>query len=386
MDNTSYLELDASALHNNFEYIRNRLSERTTLSHVIKGNAYGHGVGQFVPLAMKYGARHFSVFDSFEAYELKQCLGEHPARIMIMGMIFDEQIEWAIENDIEFFVFELHRLKRALATARKMKKPALIHLELETGMNRTGLEKGYWPTVARLLKEYEDCVELMGFCTHFAGAESIANHIRIRRQIKRFRNGVSRFNEHGVKAHYHHTACSAAFMRFPQTHMDMVRIGIMQYGFWPSMETYIATEGASENPSDPLRRVISWKSTVMSTKRVDKGDYIGYGTSFLATQDMVVAAVPVGYGHGFSRSLSNSGRALVRGERVPVIGTVNMNMMVLDVSNLDNVETGDEVVLIGQQGERRIDVSSFSDYSDQLNYELLTRLPKDIPRYVVNAS
>lgn len=386
MDNTSYIELDGAALHNNLEYIRNRLPENTILSHVVKGNAYGHGIDQFVPLALRYGAEHFSVFDSFEAYHLKKCLGDHPARIMIMGMIFDHQIEWAIEQDVEFFVFELHRLKRALATARKMGKPARIHLELETGMNRTGLEKSYWPTVARLLKEYDDCVALMGFCTHYAGAESIANHIRIRRQIKRFKSGVKRFGENGVEARFLHTACSAAFMRFPQTHMDMVRIGIMQYGFWPSMETYIATEGASENPSDPLRRVISWKSQVMSTKRVSKGDYIGYGTSFLATQDMVVAAVPVGYGHGFSRSLSNSGRALVRGVRVPVIGTVNMNMMLLDASHLDNSETGDEVVLIGEQGDQRIDVSSFSDYSSQLNYELLTRLPQDIPRYVVNAS
>ena len=122
----------------------------------------------------------------------------------------------------------------------------------------------------------------------------------------------------------------------------------------------------------------------MSVKNVKQGEYVGYGTSFLATSDLKVASVPVGYSHGFSRSLSNQGRALVRGQRVSVIGIVNMNVMMLDVSQLDHVEKGDEVVLIGKQGDMSISVSSFSDYSDQLNYELLTRLPHDIPRFIVH--
>lgn len=385
MDNTSYIEIDSAALRNNVRYLRNRLDPECTLSHVIKGNAYGHGVKEFVPLLLQEGASHLSVFDSFEAWEVRQCCPDPSVHIMIMGMVHEHHLEWCIENDVEFFVFELKRLQLATAAARKVGKPARVHLELETGMNRTGYPKSKWPAVARHTKENWKDLEVMGFCTHFAGAESIANHIRIRRQIKRFRRGVERFNTSGIVASKHHTACSAAFMRFPQAHMDMVRIGIMQYGYWPSMETYIATEGSTENPIDPLRRVISWKSEVMSVKKVYKGEYVGYGTGFLATQDMTVATVPVGYSHGFSRSLSNAGRALVRGVRVPVIGTVNMNMMMLDVCNLANVETGDEVVLIGNQGDQTIDVASFSDYSNQLNYELLTRLPRDIPRYVVNA-
>lgn len=385
MDNTSFIQIDAAALRNNVRYLRNRLEADCTLSHVVKGNAYGHGVKLFVPLLLKEGAKHLSVFDSFEAYELRQCCSSSEAQIMIMGMVHEHHLEWCIEQEIEFFVFELRRLRLATEAAQKVGKPARVHIELETGMNRTGYPKSKWPAVAKHIKENRENLVVKGFCTHFAGAESIANHIRVRRQIKRFRNGVERFNSNGIKAPIHHTACSAAFMRFPQTHMNMVRIGIMQYGFWPSMETYIATEGSTENPRDPLRQVMSWKSLVMSVKKVNKGEYVGYGSSFLATQDMTVATVPVGYSHGFSRSLSNAGRALIRGLRVPVIGTVNMNMMMLDVCNLSNVETGDEVVLIGTQGDQTIDVASFGDYSNQLNYELLTRLPKDIPRYVVNA-
>ena len=122
----------------------------------------------------------------------------------------------------------------------------------------------------------------------------------------------------------------------------------------------------------------------MNIKHVKQGEYIGYGTSYLATSDIKVATVPVGYGHGFSRSLSNQGRALVRGMRVTVVGIVNMNMMMLDVTGVDGAERGDEVVMIGTQGDLSLSVSSFSDYSDQLNYELLTRLPHDIPRRVVD--
>src|SRR5690606_6387956 len=126
------------------------------------------------------------------------------------------------------------------------------------------------------------------------------------------------------------------------------------YGFWPNMETYITTIRPGRDHADPLRRVINWKSFIMSLKKVRQGDYIGYGTSFIAASAMTIAAVPVGYSHGFRRSLSNQGRALVRDRRVPVVGTVNMNMMLLDVSSLPEVEKGDEVVLIGNQGDLHI--------------------------------
>lgn len=138
----------------------------------------------------------------------------------------------------------------------------------------------------------------------------------------------------------------------------------------------------SPEAKDPLQMVISWKSRVMNLKEVKKVEFVGYGTTYLATQDTKVAAVPVGYSHGFSRSLSNAGRALVRGVRVGVIGVVNMNVMMLDVTHVDGIETGDEVVLIGNQGDQNISVSSFSEYSDQMNYQLLTRLPQDTPRYI----
>lgn len=383
MRNTSLIELSQSALANNFAYLRSKLKPGVVLSHVVKGNAYGHGIEQFVPMAVAEGARHFSVFDAHEAYLLYHCQNE-PIDILIMGMIGDEQLEWVIEKGLQFYVFEESRLWRSIATAKKLGTKARIHVELETGMNRTGFERKDWSRVMEIIAKHQQHLILEGLCTHFAGAESIANHIRVRKQLKNFRKGAKLFHTAEMEVKSLHTACSAAFIRFPGTHFDMVRVGIMQYGFWPSQETYIATEGVRVNPVEPLQRVISWRSRVMNVKRVRKGEYIGYGTSYLASQEMTIATVPIGYSHGFSRSLSNTGRVLIRGSRVSVIGLVNMNAMTIDVSHLDHVDTGDEVVIIGQQGDQEVSVASFGDFSSQLNYELLTRLPQDIPRVVVN--
>lgn len=381
MDNTSYIEISRSALENNLDYIRAKKKAKTKLSLVVKGNAYGHGIDTYGPLAASLGVNHFSVFDAHEAYQLKRSLSS-PAEIMIMGMITDDQIPWAIEEGVGFFVFEEHRLKQTIAVAKALGQKARIHLELETGMNRTGFVKNQWSHLYKLIQDNSEHLILEGLCTHFAGAESVANHLRISKQLKAFKEGRKTFKP--LEPHYIHAACSAAFLRFPKSQYDLVRVGILQYGFWPSVETYIATEGMHENTTDPLQRLISWKSRIMNVKEVAKGEYIGYGTSYLATQTTKVAAVPVGYSHGFSRSLSNAGRALVRGTRVGVIGVVNMNVMMLDVSHIPSVEVGDEVVLIGEQGNQSISVSSFSEYSDQMNYELLTRLPQDIPRYITD--
>ncbi|MHA7128748.1 alanine racemase [Algoriphagus namhaensis] len=383
MDGTSYIELSREAVANNFNYLRELVGEKVTISHVVKGNAYGHGIETFVPLAVELGATHFSTFGAHEAYRVHQVIGDQ-ARIMIMGMVEEEELEWAIEQEVEFFVFDLRRLSHAISIAKKAGKKALIHIELETGMNRTGFEKAELQELIQLIEQNSAWISIKGICTHYAGAESFANFFRVKNQFQRFKRRLKLLSKEGIQGEKVHAACSAGAVRFPKSRFDLVRIGIMQYGFWPSTETYIEKikpEGLMNE--DPLRRVISWKSRVMSIKQVKQGEYIGYGMSYLATSDIKVATVPVGYSHGFSRSLSNIGRALIHGRRVSVIGTVNMNLMMLDVTQIENPQKGDEVVLIGNQGEMSISVSSFSDFSDQLNYELLTRLPQDIPRLVV---
>jgi alanine racemase len=382
INSPSKIYLSQSSLANNLNFIRQQLGEEVSISSVVKGNAYGHGIAQFVPMAEKCGVNHFSVFCTDEAYQVKEA-SNGKSDIMIMGEIANDDLIWAIENGVEFFVFEFERLVKAAEIAKKLNLKAKVHIEVETGLNRTGFDKHSLPQLVETLNDNAESLSLEGICTHFAGAESIANHVRIKKQLSTFNQTVKWLAKRGINPKRKHTACSAAAMTYPKTRMDMVRIGILQYGFWPGPETFIHFLGKqkAESKQDPLSRVIKWKSTVMSTKSISRGEFIGYGNSFLAHQDMRIATVPVGYSHGYSRVLSNQGRALINNTRVGVIGLVNMNMMMLDVTEVD-VSKGDEVILIGGDNGMEISVASFGELSNQLNYELLTRLPYRIPRII----
>ena len=383
MLNTSRIELSRSALENNIRFVRKIAGKNTKVSTVVKGNAYGHGIDQIVPMAETCGVDHFSVFSADEAYRCEKVA--HPeTEILIMGMIDEYAVPWAVANGIDFYVFTLERLRNAVKAAKRTKMKAKVHIEIETGMNRTGFNCEELEDVFRILKDNSDKIELKALTTHFAGAESIANYHRIKSQLRLFRRACRVFEENELKPEIYHSACSAAAIRYPKTRMDMIRVGILNYGFWPNMETFINYISGRRKYKNPLKRVITWKSRVMSIKNVKTGEFIGYGTSYLASKDMKIATVPVGYGHGFARSLSNHGRVLVNNERVSVIGIVNMNLITIDVTDVPQTKIGDEVVLIGDQGDKSVTVASFSDRSNQLKYELLTRLPENIPRFSVD--
>ena len=382
MHNNSHLELDPKAYKTNIDFLRKHFHKGVLFSSVVKGNAYGHSIEKFVEIALSENVKHFSVFDSNEARRIKVVVGDK-ATIMIMGWLSSEEdLSWIIQNDIEFFVFEKHRLTAALTAAKKIGKKAIVHIEVETGMNRTGFNSSELKWVQEFLIRNSNFIDFKGLCTHFAGAESIANYFRIKKQIAKYEEIYQQFCAKYLKPQQRHSACSAAAMMYPETQMDMVRIGIMQYGFWPSPEVLVNFYNTKRKNENPLKRVISWKSSVMSVKKVKRGEFVGYGTSFMADENMKIACVPVGYAHGYGRSLSNVGRVLINGERCVVIGSINMNMMVIDVTLLENIKRGDEVVLIGDQADKQLSVSSFSDYSNLLNYELLTRLSADIPRII----
>jgi alanine racemase len=383
MFSTSYIEISRSAYKNNIRYLSGIVGKDVLFSSVIKGNAYGHGIEHMIPLAEETGIRHFSVFSAGEAYSAHQ-ITSPDARIMIMGYLDNEEMEWAIEHDIEFFVFDADRLGKAVSEAKKQKKKAHIHLEVETGFHRTGIEYASLPELMRYLKCNQDHYIFEGLCTHYAGAESLANYLRIKNQISKFRQFSRYFSRHGLMPRLKHTACSAAALTYPTTIMDMVRFGIAQFGYWPSPETQMfrfkKDQGAG---NDKLKRLLSWKSRVMAVKEVEAGQFVGYGSSFLVNKKSKIAIIPVGYANGFSRSLSNTGRVLIRGRRVPVIGTVTMNTMTVNVTDVPGVEKGDEVVIIGKQKRLSISIASFCEMSNMLNYQLLTRIPSDIPRTIV---
>lgn len=380
---TSIIELNQSALAGNVQFLKTLFGEHVRFSSVVKGNAYGHGIEQFIPMAEKAGIDHFSVFSGDEAYRVwKSSAGN--SEIMIMGWLGSKAMQWAIENGISFWIFETKRLDEALEMAKRLGIKAKIHIEIETGMNRTGLSaKGLKYAMKKILENVDHLI-FEGLCTHYAGAESVANYVRVNRQLSKFNKIYKKLILNGLKPKYRHTACSAAALNYPKTRMDLVRIGIAQYGFWPSAETFIQYIHGKAARFDPLNRIISWKSEIISVKKVNEGEFISYGTTYLAQEKKTIAVIPVGYSHGFSRMLSNQGRVLIHGHRVGVIGMVNMNMIIADITSVPDVIVGDEVVIVGKQEELEISISSFSEISNLVNYELLARLPERTKRIVID--
>jgi len=387
MSAASRIEISASAYRRNLALVRSVLGPDAILSSVVKGNAYGHGVSCLVPLAERHGVSHFSVFSAGEAAEV-HAVARPETDVLVLGFLGDDELEWAVENGISFVVFDLERLEHAGRAARRVGRPARIHLELETGMNRTGLGAEELPAVVETLCGEPEHLVLEGVCTHYAGAESEGNYLRVRRQAEVFGERVAYLRERGLQPRIRHTAGSAAALTYPETIMDLARIGIVQYGFWPSLETRMRfllerRERDGRETRDPLRRVMRWVTRVMSLKEVPAGSFVGYGISYLTTRPQRIATIPVGYAQGFPRVLSNLGYVLVGGRRAPVVGVVNMHCTTVDVTGIPDVAVGDEVVVIGRQGRAEITVGWFGDMTRTLNYEVLVRIPRDIPREVV---
>lgn len=384
VQHSSRIELSESALRNNMAFVRQRVGPHPVLSMVVKANAYGHGVAQMIPMARRCGIDHFAVASGFEAAEVRAA-GGPDCRIMIMGILYDEDLPWAIRNDIEFFVFELPRLRHAAEIARELGKPARVHVEIETGGNRTGLPVDDLPTASQLLRRQARHLRFAGFCTHLAGAETLATRFRIERQIRNFSWARQALLKRGLQPEAFHMASSAAALTLPeQSALDLVRVGVASYGFFPSTDVYnlhlMRVKKARDNP---LRRVMSWKTEVMHVKLVRKDEFIGYGTSYQAERDMRIAVIPLGYANGYPREMSNKGHVLIRGHKAPIVGLINMNLFMVDVSRIPQVAVGDVVVLIGRQKNNVIPISSFSEFSSALNTEFVCRLPTTIPRRVV---
>ena len=382
MVDSSIITLSENSVKNNISFLRTKFGDKVKISAVVKANAYGHGIEQIVPVFEKYGINHFSVFYYSEAIRVYNCLSK-PRSIMVMGWLSDEDIRDAIEKGIEFFVFSIERLNTAIKLAKELNLKSKIHLETETGMNRSGLDFKELDCAIDIIKKNISYIEIAGFCTHLAGAESISNHPRIQKQLKKYHKMLTILESNDIIPKFKHVANSAASFIYPKARMDMVRIGIMLYGFWSSTEVFIQYINNKVNKTNPLERILSWKSQIMAVKEVKSGEFVSYGISYLAQTTIKTALIPIGYASGYNRSLSNKGIIIIQGQRCSVIGVVNMNMIIADITNVPDAKVRDEVIIIGKQGDLEIKVSAFSDISDQLNYEVLAHLSESIKRIVI---
>jgi alanine racemase len=382
MKDCATISLDEAAVKNNIEVIKSIIGNATRLSAVVKANAYGHSIEHLVPLLQKHGVDHFSVFDFEEAMMVKYS-SIKPVQIMIMGWISEQNLSQAIHEDLEFYVFNIERLLKTIEISKKIEKKAKIHLEVETGMNRTGVTKDEADQCLQLMEKNKEHIEFVGLCSHLAGPESYANHKRVADQIRRFGRAIKFLEKKRFKAKVNHLANSAGTILYSAARYDLVRVGILIYGYWPSPETYIRYRQKYNLESDPLIPILSWESKIMDINEVKEGEFVGYGTSYFTNRNIKTAIIPTGYAGSFNRSLSNNGRVIVNGVRCGVVGLVNMNMIIVDITEVPDVKIGDKVVFIGSSKNIHIKASSFSQVNDKLNYEVLVNLPSNLERKIL---
>lgn len=377
----TWVEISESAYAQNLKFFRKRIGAGVELAVVVKANAYGHGWQQIARLAQKHGADSFCVHSLDEALKLRSAGFQQD--ILIMSHVPLTRLEEAIRGNFRLGMYNREDLIALDAASRRLSIPVRIHLKLETGTYRQGIDADHLPGFLEAIRQMP-FVRLEGVYTHFANIEDTTNHDYARLQLTRFREMLQKIQEYGVQPSKQHTACSAAVLLFPETHFNMVRLGISQYGLWPSRETFVSYKiRFTENGEDVLQPVLTWKTRVVQIKTVPAESTIGYGRTYQTTRSTRIAVLPVGYSDGYDRRLSNQSYVLIRGKRAPVRGRICMNLTMVDVTDIPDVCLEDEVVLIGRQGGDQIRADDLADMIGTIHYEVITRINWEIPRIIV---
>lgn len=374
----NWVEVDAAALRWNIEQFRHRLGP-AGLAAVVKANAYGHGILEVSAVAREAGIAWLCVNSLDEAAVLRQA--GHEARILVMGYAPLERLDAVVELDVDAVVYNPGTVRRLDELARRREKRIPVHLKVETGTHRQGINEEDLPGFVSLVRASPGLV-LEGVTTHFANIEDTTDHGYAYTQMERFSRMADSLQCEGERPPMRHVACSAAALLFTETHLDLARVGISLYGLWPSRETYVSCLEEGQ-PALDLHPALTWKTRVAQVKDVAEGSFIGYGCTYRTTRPSRIAALPVGYHEGYDRGLSGVAHVLVRGRRAPVRGRVCMNICMVDVTDIPGVEVEDEVVLLGSQGDERVSAEQLAAWCGTISYEIVSRIHPGLPRLVV---
>lgn len=360
-------EIRLQNIAHNIQVIRAGLKPETKFLAVVKANAYGHGIEEVAGFLQHCGVDYLGVAIAEEGAELRKSGITLP--ILILGASMDTHLDCIVENDLIPTVFSSHTLQQLQATAARFNKVCRIHFKIDSGMNRIGFtDKDDFRSALGLLRDCPNLV-LDGMFTHFAVSELPDPSFTLQ-QAERFYEYVDIAHAAGYYPILH-AANSGAALALPRLQFDMVRGGIAMYGYHPA--------GAPVRGID-LRPVMSWKTNIVNIKTIDAGESVSYGRRFIADRPTVVATLPVGYGDGFKRCLTGHAEVLIHGQRAPLIGTVCMDQCMCDVTHIKNAAIGDEVILMGQQGDESITADELAAHADTISYEILLSVSKRVPR------
>jgi len=372
----SWVEISRSALIYNVKVFRECIGRNVKLAVVVKANAYGHGLKETISL-LKNKIDVFAVDSIDEALIIRQ-IDAH-ITIVVLGYITFTNLATAIENDISFIVYNMETIKKILSL--KLDKPAKIHLKIETGLNRQGIQMKDLLRFLKLVKSYGDYFLVEGVSTHFANIEDTLDSTFAMAQLSEFKKAVRAIRKEGFHLSFIHSAASAGTLLYPETHFSMVRIGFGIYGWWSSLETRVSL--LAQKRDLELKPVLTWKSLVAQIKYIDVGESVGYGRTWFATRKTKIAVIPVGYSDGYDRGLSNIGRVIINGSYANVVGRVAMNMIMIDVTDVKNVRLENEVALLGNKDGLKVSADEWAKKIGTINYEVVARINPLLPRIIV---
>ncbi|MBN2096062.1 alanine racemase [Candidatus Peregrinibacteria bacterium] len=366
----TWVEISEPALVHNLKMFRKLVGKEVVLAPAVKANAYGHGLTECARIFEENGADYLCVNALFEAKILRKAGIRIP--LLIIGYTPLSDLT-DLPVNTELVVYNLETVKKL----GKIGKKVGIHLKIETGNHRQGIELSDLPDFIRQVQQHPHLI-LKGVSTHFANLEDRINHEYALYQLKEFNKAVHLLEKSGHAPHYRHCANTAATILLPEAYFNFVRTGIGNYGLWPSDKTEQAAKRAGIDIT--LKPALTWKTVVAQVKEVKQGALIGYGCTYEMPHSGRIAIIPVGYYDGFVRLLSNRGAVLIRGKKAPVIGRVCMNMIMVDITDIPGVKLEDEVVLLGCQGKEHITAEEIAEQSQTINYEVTTRINERIPR------
>lgn len=367
-----YAEINIDDIISNLIQIKHHVGPNTKVMLVIKADGYGHGAIQISKALNREEIDYLGVATINEAIALREVGIDLP--ILVLGFTPEDNYSDLVKYNITQTIYSENMVEKLAAIAYAMNKVALVHIKIDTGMNRIGLKPS--PEMIRYIKNIGDLqgIKIEGIFTHFSKADEGETEFTMN-QLRIFEEFLKNLEASGVKPSMIHASNSAGMVDFPVAHQDMVRVGIALYGLYPSEEV---------NHSEiKLTPSLSLKSNIIHLKRIEPGALVSYGGIYKATSPRIIATVPVGYGDGYPRGLSSVGRVIINGEYAPIVGRVCMDMFMVDVTDITDVKNGDQVILIGRDGNKAITVEEIAKHRGTINYEIICQLGKRIPRVYI---
>jgi alanine racemase len=375
----SWVEVSTGALGGNLAQLRELVGGKCLLAPTVKANAYGHGMILAARAFLDRGADRLCVDSVEEVRALREAGIEADAHVM--GLVPPAAVPEAMRLGASLVVVDAETVRAASAEHGRSGLVARLHVKIETGTQRQGLDPADAVRLADRIAGSAGA-EVEGAGTHFANIEDTTDHSYAREQIRTFLDAVEAMRARGIDVPLLHVSNSAAAILWPEAHMDMARVGIAAYGMWPSTETYV-TARLVGRAGLALRPALTWKARLAQVRKVPAGTSIGYGLTYRTTHETLLGVVPVGYYDGYDRHLSNAAHVIVRGVRSPVRGRVCMNMSMVDLTDVPESRPGDEVVLLGRQGEETVSAEMLASWMGTINYEVTTRIRETLPRVPV---